>query len=143
MAAAATRQRAAAPQPSPKRRPELEVIERSNRVRRARPIVVLAIMAAAAVAFGSLVVQISMINRQQQLDSIRTEISRVQEDNKSLRQREGRLQSSSEILRIAEEELGMVKAKQAELVIPAQRSVGATGDADVSDAASTLPGGEG
>lgn len=137
MAAAATRQqRSAAPKQAPKRRPDLEVIERSDRVRRARPIVVLAILAAAGVAFGSLVVQISMINRQQQLDSIRTEISRVQEDNKSLRQREGRLQSSSEILRIAEEELGMVKAKQAELVIPAQRSVGVTDE-------STAVGGEG
>lgn len=109
---------------APKRRPEFRVVERAERVRRVRPLVAIAVGLFAATAFGALAMQISMINRQQQLDAIRSELNGIQEENKTLRQRESLLQSPAEILRIAEAELGMVKAREAEMVVPATRVIG-------------------
>lgn len=137
-AAARARGRATAPNRAPKRRPEFKVIERAERVRRVRPLVVVAVAVFAATAFGALTMQISMINRQQRLDAIRSEINQVQEENKTLRQRESLLQAPSEILRIAETELGMVKAREAEMVVPATRVIGTPPEAvAASSAAST------
>ncbi|NLA36109.1 MAG: hypothetical protein GX868_10555 [Actinobacteria bacterium] len=121
---ARARARTTAPAQPPRRRPEFHVIERAERVRRARPLVVIAVAVFAATAFGALAMQISMINRQQSLDTVRSEINEIQEENKTLRQRESLLQAPAEILRIAEAELGMVKARDAEIVVPAKRVIG-------------------
>lgn len=93
--------------------------------RRITPTMVVATVLALAVAFGALSVQISLIHRQQRLDSVRAEITEVQQANKELRQKESRLQAPAEILRIARDELGMVESKPPELVTPAVETVGA------------------
>lgn len=125
MAAAPVRspQRGAAPAQQ-RKRPDLALHQRPEKARRIHPMAVLAVSVFVMTAFGALFMQISMINRQQQLDVIRTEINTIQEQNKSLRQRESLLQAPAEILRIAESELGMVKAKEAEIVAPAKRVIG-------------------
>jgi cell division protein FtsL len=102
------------------------VVDRPRR--RVTPTAVLVAVLASALAFGALSVQISLIHRQQRLDSIRAEITEVQLSNKELRQQESRLQAPAEILRIARDELGMVESKPPELVTPAVETVGATPD---------------
>lgn len=114
-------------------RPELEVVERRPRVTRTA---VLVTLGAVAVAFGTLSIQISLIHRQQQLDTVRSQITDIQLANKQLREQESRLQSPSEILRIARDDLGMVEARPAELVTPPTQTVGAA-----ADAGSTTPAG--
>jgi len=111
-----------APRREAPRPPRLEVVERRPRITRTA---VLVAVLAAALAFGALSVQISLIHRQQRLDAVRAEITDLQLANKELRQKESSLQSPSEILRIARDELGMVEAKPPELVAPATETVGA------------------
>ncbi|MCB1284165.1 MAG: cell division protein FtsL [Microthrixaceae bacterium] len=109
------------------RRPELTVHQRAETVRRVRPIVMVSMLVFVAITFGAVGLQIRMVQRQQRLDSVRSEINRIQEENKSLRQHESMLQSTSEILRIAETELGMVQARPSEIVTPATVVVGTAG----------------
>ena len=82
---------------------------------------------ATLVAFGSMGVQISLIHRQQRLDRLNEQIDAIQMENKELRQTESRLQSPSEILRIARDELGMVESRPPELVTPAAEVVAPAG----------------
>lgn len=106
--------------------PELTVIDRADRVRRVTPTAVALTLMVSLIAFAALSVQISLIHRQQHLDSIRNEINEIQLANKELRAQESRLQAPAEILRIARDELGMVEARPPELVTPAVESVAAT-----------------
>lgn len=128
MAAATAPSRARARDAAPGRRESgrqrasLEVVAPR---RRFRPVVVLVTLCVAAVAFGSLAVQVSLIHRQQRLDAIRAEITAIQQENKELRERESRLQAPAEILRIARDELGMVESRPPELVTPLVERVAA------------------
>ena len=69
--------------------------------------------------------------------TVRTEITELQQSNKELRQKERRLQTPSEILRIARDELGMVESKPPELVTPAVETVGAVDPAAAPGSSST------
>ena len=113
-------------------KPALTVIDRTDRVRRVTPMAVIVTVLVSIVAFAALSVQISLIHRQQQLDSIRSEINEVQLANKELRAKESRLQAPAEILRIARDELGMVEARPPELVTPAVESVAPAPPADTT-----------
>jgi len=130
-----------APRPAPagtKAERRLEVIDRSDRRRRITPTAVLVAVLASALAFGALSVQISLIHRQQRLDGIRSEITKVQLANKELRQKESRLQAPAEILRIARDDLGMVESKPPELVTPRTETVG--GPTDTTAPGAAAPG---
>ena len=120
-------------------RRDLKVVERTS-VRRVTPTAIVIAVLGAALAFGALSIQISLIHRQQQLDSLRTEINETQIANKELRQRESTLQSPAEILRIAANDLGMVESKSPELVTPTHETVGAVAAFSPATAPVSVPG---
>lgn len=109
--------------PSRAERRRLAAVERPGS--RITPTAVLSALVVAGIVFGALAVQISLIGRQQHLDTLRAEITDIQKENKELRQAESRLQAPAEILRIARDERGMVESRPAELVTPAERRVAA------------------
>lgn len=128
--AGAARDATGAPQPAPGRaeRRRLAAVDRPPS--RITPTAVLAALLVAGIVFGALAMQISLIGRQQRLDSLRAEITEIQKENKELRQAESRLQAPAEILRIARDERGMVESRPAELVTPAERRIAATSPSD-------------
>lgn len=107
-----------------KAQPKLAAVTSRGRVRRVTPLAMVVTSAVVAVSFAAMFTQISLINRQQQLDGLRHQISETQNANKELRQRESSLQSPVEILRIAREDLHMVESKPAALVTPEPEVVG-------------------
>lgn len=127
--------------PQSRRSADLSVV-RGERVRRYRPLVLAAVAVYALAAFAAVGMQISTINRGHQLDRIRSEIADIQERNKVLRQRESLLQAPAEILRIAEDELGMVKARESEVVVPATRVIGTPPAESTTGTATNAMGGE-
>lgn len=114
---------APSPRPGRARRRQLAAVERPPA--RISPTAVVAVVAVAAIVFGALAVQISLIGRQRELDVLRAEITEIQKANKELRQAESRLQAPAEILRIARDERGMVESRPAALVTPPERRVAA------------------
>lgn len=113
--------------------PKLAAVAPRARVRRVTPLAMLVTSAVVAVSFAAMFTQISLINRQQQLDALRHQISETQNANKELRQRESSLQSPAEILRIARDDLHMVESKPAALVTPEPEIVGVLAFPPASD----------
>lgn len=106
-----------APQVSADRpKSRLRLVHESRRsVRRSA---VVSVLALTALLFGAMSMWVSVIGGQGRLDDLRSQIAETQERHSELVTAQNEAQSPDEILRIAEEELGMIPPGKPELVTP-------------------------
>jgi cell division protein FtsL len=137
----ATRRSVAAPQPrrtpaTRERRPQLRVVDQP-RPRRLSLAVVTALVVGAvfAVLFGLVVFHTVLLQNQQKLDHLNTQVSDAQGQYQSLRLHVAQLEAPQRIIDVATHKLGMVPPDGTTYLTPAAGSGASTGaDASQGDA---------
>lgn len=104
-------------------RPKLEVLEHVAWWRRVSWAEVVAAAVLVAVLFSALLLHVSMIGAQEQLDRAQEQVREARLEQEQLRRAESQLTSPGEVLAIAGNELGMVEAAPPEFVYALPRFV--------------------
>lgn len=106
------------------RRPDLRVVDRSAGARRrlAGLVVVLATMALFGSLFGLAVFHTLLVQSQAELDELDQEISRAEAHTEELRLEVAELESPERIMRVAVEELGLVRPPEVVMLTPPDAS---------------------
>jgi cell division protein FtsL len=94
------------------------------RRRRSRALGLIAALVILACVFGALKIQVSLIDGQQRLDSIRRQVAQLQVENEELSRAKSQLESPAKVGQIAQETLGMVQANTTEVIAPSGAVVG-------------------
>ena len=105
-------------------RPSLKVIEHRPLLRRIPWSVATALVFVVGFLFMALWTHVALIGGQQRLDDLHEEIRAGHVRQEKLRRQESQLGSPGEILRVARDELGMIREPEFELVAPVQSVIG-------------------
>lgn len=103
--------------------PELVVIDASTRVRRRSRRAIGVALLVLGVMFAGVLLQLSLMSGQRELDSLRNELETARLHQEQQRRDESMLQSPEGIIEVATDDLGMVPAEDPAVVVGAPRIV--------------------